>query len=60
MFATLASARPLAIHPDHLPRMGLRRARGGAFEVWADANGIPRYYVKGGRVWNFLDVVADA
>jgi len=40
--------------------MGLRLARGGAFEVWTDAKGVPRYYVHGGAVWRFLDVVADA
>ena len=59
MFATLATARPVPVRPALLPRMGLRLARGGAFEVWADANGTPRYYVHGGRVWRFLDVVAD-
>jgi hypothetical protein len=60
MFATLATARPLPLRPALLPRMGLRRARGGAWELWADRKGVPRYYVKDGAVWRFLDVVADA
>jgi hypothetical protein len=59
MFATLATARPLPLRPALLPRMGLRRARGGAWELWTAPDGTPRYYVKGGRVWRFLDVVAD-
>lgn len=60
MFATLATAQPQPFRPALLPRMGLRLARGGAFEVWTDAKGVPRYYVHGGAVWRFLDVVADA
>ena len=60
MFATLATARPVALRPILLPRMGLRLARGGAWELWAAPDGTPRYYVKDGAVWRFLDVVADA
>lgn len=60
MFATLATARPVALRPAALAAMGFRRVPRGTFEVWIDRGGTPRYYVHHNKVWNFLDVVADA
>lgn len=60
MTALLANARPLALRPAILPSMGLRRARGASCELWEAPDGTPRYYVVEGRVYRFLDVVADA